>query len=117
MSLIGAVAQAVADLGGASVDDLVPLFPGYSRERLKKALVNCLTAGYLEREPEPKRAQRAPARYRAATRPRDVRPYTRRTRVSAMPRVASVFDLASGVSVSLPAGHGRRYSKLGGWND
>lgn len=47
MSLMPKVEKLVRELGAATVDDLMPQFPGYTRKQIIKALQNCRKDGRL----------------------------------------------------------------------
>lgn len=108
-SLVSRIAEAVRRRGQATLSDVAPDFPEYTRKQVHDALSNARDRRLL------KTVSRGSGRARIES---VWAPDERMgEKVGASPRVPSVWDLASPPAIVLSIGEGRRYSPLGAWQE
>lgn len=102
------LADAVHQLGAATIDALQPRFSHMTRNRMRIALEQACAHGWVRvARPAGRGRNATPAVYEPLATPKA-------QRVS-VPRVASVWDFAAGRAVAMPRGSGNRYQPLGAW--
>lgn len=110
-TLLAMVADAVARLGAASLDDVVPLFPAFSRDQIHDALWGARRAGRVEALTRGNKHK--PGLWGPADNPGQG---SFRRKPGRPPLIASVFDLASPRATWPVMQPGTKYGPLGPWD-
>lgn len=120
MSMTQAVVRIVREKGSATVPELHAELPEYTVSQIWNAVKNCRTLGYIHclgRTPKvPGTNRYQHARHYPGAKPRGNAPSPFPQAPVAPP--ASVWQLADRPQMQWPpAGEGRRFNLLGGWDD
>lgn len=122
MALREAVAEVVIQMGQGSVDDILPGFPGFTREQLVKALHNASRLGFIyckgrkSRKGIPVGSNCAATYYPMPNAVERMQAAAKRNEKPRLPMVSSVFELATPLAVWPKGWTGQVHRPLGEWN-